>query len=136
MAKKKAAVKKVEGKVVGKKKGKKSLRLDLLGQDSSAYVVFDNATKTGGTFLRPVVITVKATAKDCSNAPVSIANFGFDATYNTVPANEKYVTTDPAHPSVATLKFVFFSWADNVDTSFDEELVIMVLTKKSVGVGP
>jgi len=140
MAKKKVAVKKVEVKVGGKKKGKRRriLRRDLVDQDSSAYVVLDDATKTGGGLLQPVVITVRATAKDCNNAHVSIANFGFDATYYTVPAYEKDVTTDPADSSVATLKFKFYPWADDGDigTRFDEELVITVLTKKSVRVRP
>lgn len=135
MAKKKAAVKKVGGKVVGKKKGKRprALRPDLLVQNSSAYVVFDDATKTGGGLLQPVVITVRATAKDCNNAPVSIANFGFDATYNTVQAYA-INATPTGDPSVATLEFRFYPWADDINTFFDEELVITVLTKKSVRV--
>ncbi|MFZ4080904.1 MAG: hypothetical protein ACOYKN_06735 [Pirellula sp.] len=138
MAKKKAAVKKVGGKVVGKKKGKRprALRTDLLDQGSSSYVVFDDATKRGGAFLQPVVITVTATAKDCNNAAVSIEDFGFDATYNNFPAIAIIPTTDPAYPSVATLEFYFRPRADDGDigTRFGEELVITVLTKKSVSV--
>jgi hypothetical protein len=80
MAKKKAAVKKTVRKEGGRKPLKKARIFGpaLVDQDSSAYVVIGDATKTGGQLRQPVKLTFEVTARDCSDAPIEIDNFAFD----------------------------------------------------------
>jgi len=138
MAKKKAAVKKTGRKVGGKKPLKKARVFGpaLVDQDSSAYVVIGDATKTGGQSRQPVELTFEVTARDCSGAPIEIDNFVFEVSYNNFSPYSTIVDIS-IDPSIATITCLFRARADDADTApglVGEDLVVTVLTKKSVRV--
>ena len=138
MAKKKAGVKKAGRKVGGKKPLKKARVVGpaLVDQDSSAYVVIGDATKTGGQLLQPVELTFQVTARDCSGAPIEIDDFAFEVTYNNFSPYSTIVELS-IDSSIATITCMFRARADDADTSpgfVGEDLVVTVLTKKSVRV--
>ena len=139
MAKKKAAVKKAGRKVGGKKKrGSKTLTGFLaFPADSSAYVEFEVATFQSpeeGKF----IYTFKAIAKKCDGTAVNIRCFDFAATIN---GKQPYLmNVNPVSVSEAEVQFGFDFRPIPDDTdfpprSFEGELIVTVLTKKTVRVG-
>ena len=140
MAKKKAAVKKAGRKVGGKKKrGSKTLTGFLaFPADSSAYVEFEVATFQSpeeGKF----IYTFKAIAKKCDGTAVNIRCFDFAAT---IDGKQPYfMNVNPVSVSEAEVQFGFDFRPIPDDTdfpprSFEGELIVTVLTKKTVPVGP
>ena len=142
MAKKKAAVKKAGRKVGGnKKRGSKTLTGFLaFPADSSAYVEFGEATRTqvlGNP--QGCIYTFKAIAKKCDDTVVNIRCFDFAATIN---GKQPYLMNImPSSESEAEVQFGFDFRPIPVDTDFplrplEGELIVTVLTKKTVPVGP
>ena len=140
MAKKKAAVKKAGRKVGGKKKrGSKTLTGFLaFPADSSAYVEFEVATFQSpeeGKF----IYTFKAIAKKCDGTAVNIRCFDFAAT---IDGKQPYLmNVNPVSVSEAEVQFGFDFRPIPDDTDFpsrpfEGELIVTVLTKKTVPVGP
>jgi hypothetical protein len=135
MAKKKTkkAVKKSEDGATRKKKhGKKRAitRRDVIDQDASDYVIFEDAEISGGG-LGPIQVTVLAKTLNCNSTQSSIDNFRFTATLNGYDAYDAYRTAIDTYS--ATLTFKFFRWVDDMPSFFfTDELVITVLTKKKV----
>jgi|GEM_PF-2306687 len=135
MAKKKAAVKKVAEKGLGKKKApkkpRKFIRRDLVDQNSTGYVVFEDAQKTGGQLFTPVVIMTKAIAQSCHNEVVKIEDFEFSVTYNGVGP---YIQTiiPGTSDTECFIEATFRPWVDDLNTFYQEELVVTVKTKKNV----
>ena len=139
MAKKKAAVKKAGRKVGGKKKrGSKTLTGFLaFPADSSAYVEFEVATFQSpeeGKF----IYTFKAIAKKCDGTAVNIRCFDFAAT---IDGKQPYLmNVNPVSVSEAEVQFGFDFRPIPDDTDFpsrpfEGELIVTVLTKKTVRVG-
>ena len=128
MAKKKTTVKKI----VTKKKSKKRSVLESLPQDSTAFVVFEDATVSGGGgFFDPLVVNTLASAKDCSGNPTSLENFTFKATYNGFEA-----AGVPEAPTANSSKVLFYfpSWAGGPPGLTADGLAVTVLTKKKINV--
>jgi hypothetical protein len=128
MAKKKTTIKKA-----GTKKGLKKKRgLESLPQDATAFVVFEDATVTGGGgFFDPLVVSTIASAKDCSGTPTSLTNFTFKANFN------GYETSGaPEDPNATSSKVLFYfpSWAGSPPGLTADGLAVTVLTKKKVKV--
>ena len=144
MAKKKAGAKKAVKSGQRKKKGRKSpvrlTRPDLLDQNSTQYVVFEDALKSSGPF-GSVEISVRAIANSCRGELVDIANFDFSVTYNGgSPFYQEFIKDPgPGVGSAGTLKLRFRPWVDDPNFPIDDggevvvgELVIVVRTKKRV----
>jgi hypothetical protein len=141
MAKKKAAVKKAGRKVSGKKKrGSKTLTgFIAFPADSSAYVEFGDATKTQ-VLGNPLgwIYKFKAIAKKCDGT-VNIRCFDFAATAD--GKQPYFMNVNPVSESEAEVQFGFDLRPIPDDTDFpfrplEGELVVTVLTKKTVRVGP
>jgi hypothetical protein len=142
MAKKKAAVKKTGRKVGGKKKrGNKTLTGFLaFPADSSAYVEFGEATRTQ-VLGNPQgwIYKFKAIAKKCDGTAVNIRCFDFAAT---VDGKQPYfMNVNPVSESEAEVQFGFDfrpipDDGDIPTRPLEGELIVTVLTKKTVRVGP
>jgi hypothetical protein len=140
MAKKKAAVKKTVRKVGGRKKrGNKTLTGFLaFPPESSAYVEFGVATKTQVQETEKFIYEFKAIAKKCDGT-VNIRCFDFAAT---VDGKQPYfMNVNPVSVSEAEVQFGFDFQLIPEDPefplqTFEGELVVTVLTKKTVRVGP
>ena len=140
MAKKKAAVKKAGRKVGGKKKrGSKTLTGFLaFPADSSAYVEFGVATFQSpeeGKF----IYKFKAIAKKCDGTAVNIRCFDFAATID--GKHPYFMNVNPVSESEAEVQFGFDFRSIPDDPDFplrplEGELIVTVLTKKTVPVGP
>jgi len=142
MAKKKAAVKKAGRKVGGKKKrGSKTLTgFIAFPADSSAYVEFGEATRTQ-VLGNPQgwIYTFKAIAKKCDCTAVNIRCFDFAAT---IDGKQPYLMNImPSSESEAEVQFGFDfrpipDVGDIPTRPLEGELIVTVLTKKTVRVGP
>ena len=142
MAKKKAAVKKAGRKVGGKKKrGSKTLTGFLaFPADSSAYVEFGEARR-GPVLGNPqaFIYTFKAIAKKCDGTAVNIRCFDFAAT---IDGKQPYLmNVNPVSGSEAEVQFGFDfrpipDDSDIPPRPLEGELIVTVLTKKTVRVGP
>ena len=136
MAKKKAAVKKVEGKKSVKGKKKRAGIRTAIPQDSTAYVLLgDYAQSQGPGQFADLVLTVPATAKDCQGTFQPLSNFEFtvqvDPGFPFLPQNVRGVVTNPAQSS-SDVKFTLPYWAEGNIGLLADELVVTVLTKKKV----
>ena len=136
MAKKKAAVKKVEGKKSLKGKKKRAGIRTALPQDSTAYVLLGDYAQSGGTGpFDNLVLTVPATAKDCQGNLQPLSNFDFTVTVDPPgiipPFTIQGVVTNPAQSS-STVTFTLPYWAEGNIGLLGDELVVTVLTKKKV----
>ncbi len=143
MAKKKAAVKKTVRKVGGRKKrGNKTLTGFLaFPPESSAYVEFGVATKTQVQETEKFIYTFKAIAKKCDGTAVNIRCFDFAATiYGRQPYLMNIMPSSESE-SEAEVQFGFDfrpipDVGDIPTRPLEGELIVTVLTKKTVRVGP
>lgn len=136
MAKKKAAVKKAgRKKIAGGKKKRPGIQ-NALPQDSTAHVLFGDYTISGGGRPRdPFVKIFLATAKDCEGNPYALSNFKFftqvDPGFGFPPINVEGKVRNPAQSS-SEVEFELPYWADGDIGLAVRELVVTVLTKKTV----
>jgi hypothetical protein len=122
-----------------KKRGSKTLTgFIAFPADSSAYVEFREATKTQVQETEKFIYTFKAIAKKCDGT-VNIRCFDFAAT---VDGKQPYfMNVNPVSVSEAEVQFGFdfrpIPDVGDIPTHLLEgELVVTVLTKKTVRVGP